>query len=105
MLQQAGKPFANKELRTDDVRLWLGVHDLSRIEWTAGVVLPARGERRYEMDLSIEVPATLFPSHNVWEHLQIFTRLRSPAEDGPLEIDSDDVDELRRDTLGVAHRL
>jgi hypothetical protein len=103
MLRKAAKPL---ELPPgEDVRLWLGVHDSSRIEWTAVVRLPASDERRYEIEFAVDVPATLFPSHNVWEHLQIFTRLRSPAEDGPLEIECDDVEELRRDTLGVAHRL
>jgi hypothetical protein len=37
--------------------------------------------------------------------LQIFTRLQSPAEEGPLEIEREDLEELRRDTLGVTHRL
>src|SRR6267142_4928216 len=89
----------------EDVRLWLGVHDLSRIEWTAGVQLPPSGERRYDVQLEIEIPQTIFVSHSVWEHLQIFTRLQSPAEEGPLEIEREDLEELRRDTLGVAHRL
>jgi hypothetical protein len=103
MLHKAVKP--SDAPPGEDVRLRLEVHDLSRIEWTAVVRLPPRDERRYEVEFAVDVPATLFPSHNVWEHLQIFTRLRSPAEDGPLEIDSEDVEELRRDTLGVAHRL
>jgi hypothetical protein len=89
----------------EDVRLWLGVHDLSRIEWTAAVQLPAAGERKYDVQLEMEIPATIFASHSVWEHLQIFTRLQSPAEEGPLQIERDDLEELRRDTLGVAHRL
>jgi hypothetical protein len=103
MLRQAAKP--SEPTRTDDVRLWLGVHDLSRVEWTAVVPLPERDQRRYEIEFAVDIPATLFASHNVWEHLQIFTRLRSPAEEGPLAVESDDVEELRRDTLGVAHRL
>ncbi len=89
----------------EEVRLWLGVHDSSRIEWTAAIALPEKDERHYQIEFDVDIPATLFPSHNVWEHLQIFTRLRSPSEDGPLEIERDDAEELRRDTLGVAHRL
>src|SRR5438309_2834641 len=103
MLRKAAKPEPPRH--AEDVRLWLGVHDLSRIEWTAAVQIPTTTERRYDVQLSVEVPSTMFPSHSVWEHLQIFTRLQSPAEEGPLEIERDDLEELRRDTLGVAHRL
>jgi len=104
MLRKAVKPEPPR--RTEDVRLWLGVHDLSRIEWTAAVQIPGKGgDRKYDVQLAVEIPATLFPSHSVWEHLQIFTRLQSPAEEGPLEVDREDIEELRRDTLGVTHRL
>src|SRR3954453_11448744 len=103
MLRKAAKPEPPK--RAEDVRLWLRVHDLSRIEWTAAVQIPTQGERGYDVELAVEIPATMFPSHSVWEHLQIFTRLQSPAEEGPLEIEREDLEELRRDTLGVTHRL
>ena len=103
MLRKAAKPELPK--RAEDVRLWLGVHDLSRIEWTAAVQIPTASERKYDVQLAVEIPSTMFPSHSVWEHLQIFTRLQSPAEEGPLEIDREDLEELRRDTLGVTHRL
>ena len=104
MLRKAVKPEPPR--RTEDVRLWLGVHDLSRIEWTAAVQISGKGgDRKYDVQLAVEIPATLFPSHSVWEHLQIFTRLQSPAEEGPLEVDREDIEELRRDTLGVTHRL
>lgn len=111
MLRRAAKPENARKTAGSvtpnplDVRLWLGVHDLSRIEWTAAVQLPTEGTRRYDVELAVEIPATIFPTHSVWEHLQIFTRLQSPTEEGPLEIDRADADELRRDTLGVAHRL
>ena len=106
MLRKAVKPEPPRG--AEDVRLWLGVHDLSRIEWTAAVQIPATGERRYDVQLAVEIPATLFASHSVWEHLQIFTRLQSPAEEGPLEPfdpDREDLEELKRDALGVTHRL
>ena len=103
MLRKAAKPELPRS--AEDVRLWFGVHDLSRIEWTAAVQIPGAGGRRYDVQLAVEIPATMFPSHSVWEHLQIFTRLQSPAEEGPLEIERDDLEELRRDTLGVTHRL
>ena len=103
MLRKAAKPDPPR--RAEDVRLWLGVHDLSRIEWTTAVQMPGQAERRYDVQLAVEIPATIFPSHSVWEHLQIFTRLQSPAEEGPLEIEREDLEELRRDTLGVTHRI
>src|SRR2546423_14985534 len=103
MLRKAANPEPPRH--AEDVRLWLGVHDLSRIEWTAAVQIPTAGERRYDVQLAVEVPATMFPRHSVWEHLQIFTRLQSPAEEGPLEIEREDPEELRRDTLGGTHRL
>jgi hypothetical protein len=89
----------------DPIRLWLGVHDLSRLEWTAGVPLPATGERRYQVEFSVDIPANTFSPHETWEHLQIFTRLQSPAEEGPVEIERGDIEELRRGALGIAHRL
>ena len=85
MLRKAAKPEPPK--RAEDVRLWLGVHDLSRIEWTAAVQIPGSAERKYDVQLAVDIPSTMFPSHSVWEHLQIFTRLQSPAEEGPLRID------------------
>src|SRR3954462_14769306 len=103
MLRMAARPQQPRS--PDDVRLWLGVHDLSRIEWTAAVQLPSAGERKYDGQLAMEISATICASHSVWEHLQIFTRLQSPAAEGPLQIERDDLEELRRDTLGVAHRL
>ena len=103
MLRRAATPELPR--RAEDVRLWLGVHDLSRIEWTAAVQIPSGNDRRYDVQLAVEIPQQIFPSHSVWEHLQIFTRLQSPAEEGPLEIEREDLEELRRDTLGVAHRL
>src|SRR5438132_1300168 len=98
----AGEP---KRSRTEDVRLWLGVHDSTRIEWTAAVPLPEAGDDKYELEFSIEVPANIYSAHNVWYHKQSFTRLQSPTEEGELRIDRAHLDELRRDTLGVAHRL
>src|SRR5262252_5800937 len=94
-----------KRSRTEEMRLWLGVHDSSRIEWTATVPLPEAGNDKYELEFSIDVPSNIYSSHNVWDHKQSFTRLQSPTEEGQLQIDRADLDELRRDTLGVAHRL
>jgi hypothetical protein len=99
------KAIAASASPADDIRLWLGVHDLSRVEWTAGVPLPAQGQRRYHVEFSVEIPANTFSPHETWEHLQIFTRLQSPSEEGPVQLERDDLDELRRGALGVAHRL
>src|SRR3954464_2432662 len=93
---------------SDDIELRLGVHDSSRIEWVASVALPApkHPERKYTVQFTLEIPTHLYSAHDVWDHKQNFTRLQSPSEEeGPLRVDRADVDELRRDTLGVAHRL
>jgi hypothetical protein len=103
MLRKAAKP--SDAPKTSDVRLWMGVHDLSRVEWTATVPLPVAGERRYDVEFSVEIPANTFQAHSVWEHLQIFTRLQSPSEEGAIELERGDLEELRRDALGIAHRL
>src|SRR5438132_7434331 len=87
------------------IGLRLGVHDSTRVEWNASIDLPSEGTRRYEIEFSIEVPANIYSAHNVWDHKQSFTRLQSPTEEGELRIDRAHLDELRRDTLGVAHRL
>ena len=90
---------------TDEIELRLGVHDSSRVEWAAIVGLPPEGEREYEVEFKIRIPAHLYSPHNVWDQKQTFTRLQSPTEEGELRIERVDLDELRRDTLGVAHRL
>jgi len=90
---------------SDEIGLRLGVHDSSRVEWAASVDLPSTGERRYEVEFTIRIPAHLYSPHNVWDQKQTFTRLQSPTEEGQLHIERADLDELRRDTLGVAHRL
>jgi hypothetical protein len=90
---------------TDEIELRLGVHDSSRVEWAASVALPQSGERRYEVEFVIRIPAHLYSPHNVWDQKQTFTRLQSPTEEGQLRVERIDLDELRRDTLGVAHRL
>jgi hypothetical protein len=93
---------------SDDIELRLSVHDSSRIEWVASVALPAprQPERKYTVQFTLEIPTHLYSTHDVWDHKQNFTRLQSPSEEeGPLRVDRADVDELRRDTLGAAHRL
>jgi hypothetical protein len=88
-----------------EIELRLGVHDSSRVEWAASVPMPETGEREYQIEFTLEIPAHLYSPHNVWDHKQTFTRLQSPSEAGELHVDRVDLDELRRDTLGVAHRL
>jgi hypothetical protein len=85
--------------------LRLGVHDLSRIEWTAVLGLPEKGDRRYLVEFTVEIPANLYSPINMWDYVQQLTRLQSPEESGALRIERGDADELRRDVLGVAHRL
>jgi hypothetical protein len=98
-------PEARRPTVPEEIGLRLAVHDLSRIEWTASVGLPTVAPRKYEVEFTFEVPANIYSVHNVWDHKQSFTRLQSPSEEGELRIDRVDIDELRRDTLGVAHRL
>lgn len=83
----------------------MGVHDLSRIEWVAHVGLPQSGMRKYQVEFSLEIPLNLYSLHNVWDHKQSYTRLQSPTEEGDLRVELSDLDALRRDTLGMAHRL
>src|SRR5262249_12917368 len=103
MLRRAAR--VEPQEHVEDVRLWLGVHDLSRIEWTAAGQLPPAASRRYDVGFAREIPAALFPTHRGGGHPQILPRLQSPAEEGPLAIERHDLEELRRDALGVAHRL
>ncbi len=112
MVKLLGQPPAPPSVKapppvSEEIELRLGVHDLSRVEWLASVALPPapKDERKYEIEFTIEMPAHLYTVHNVWDHKQTFTRLQSPSEEGELRIDRIDIDELRRDTLGVAHRL
>jgi hypothetical protein len=90
---------------SDAIELRLGVHDSSRVEWAASVGLPESGERHYEVQFTLRIPAHLYSPHNVWDQKQTFTRLQSPSEEGQIHVERVDLDELRRDTLGVAHRL
>ncbi len=93
-------PFSDEE-----ATLRLGVHDLSRIEWTAVLALPDKGQRRHTVEFTVDIPANLYSPMNMWDYVQQLTRLRSPHEAGELRIERGDLDELRRDVLGVAHRL
>jgi hypothetical protein len=79
--------------------------DGARLEWVVLADIPESGESRYEVEFALEVPATLAGPEDVWARTQIFTRLRSPSEEGAPELAVQDVDGLRRDALGIAHRL
>jgi hypothetical protein len=94
-----------EEAPSSETTLRLGVHDLSRIEWTARLPLPERGVSHYEINFDVDIPANLYSPINMWDYVQQFTRLQSPDDSGALQIERGDLDELRRDVLGVAHRL
>lgn len=84
----------------------LGVHDGSRIEWTAEFDLPEEGSADIELEFIAEVPVHLWAEHDHWEHLQLFARLASPDEEaGATVFPPTSVDELRRATLGAVHRF
>ena len=85
----------------EEAVLRLGVHDLSRIEWTAMLGLPEKGDRKYLVEFTVEIPANLYTPINMWDYVQQFTRLQSPEESGALRIERGDPDELRRDVLVV----
>jgi hypothetical protein len=89
----------------EESTLRLGVHDLSRLEWTAVLALPVEADRKYRLEFTVEIPSNLYSPMNMWDYVQQFTRLRSPEEAGALQIDRGHPDELRRDVLGVTHRL
>lgn len=84
---------------TGDVRV--GVHDVSRLEWSVSLAVPARGRAVYSIDFEIEIPSHLFPQHAPWERLQQFARLdqRDPPPDAGT------MDGLRRQVVGLAARL
>ncbi len=92
----------------DEPKIWLAVHDASRLEWTAELPLPDNGgETQIELDLSLEIPANVWSPHEGWDRLQLFARLASPLEEAapPMPARSASVDELRRATLVAVQRL
>ena len=86
------------------VDLRIEVHDASRIEWTVTVPLPREQDRRYAIDLKLEIPANVFARHTAWDQLQSWARL-----DGPVGVaqasDGVTIDALRRATMAFAHQL
>jgi hypothetical protein len=102
---QASPPEPAGFPQEEEATLRLGIHDLSRIEWTAVLGLPPDGVRRYHLEFTVEIPTNLYSPTNMWDYVQQFTRLQSPEESGALQIDRKHPDELRRDVLGVTHRL
>jgi hypothetical protein len=85
---------------TADVRL--DIHDTSRLEWAVSVALPERGQRRYAIELDLEVPAHVLAAHSPWDHLQELARLDGPDVSTPTIASIDDV---RRFAVAVAGRL
>jgi hypothetical protein len=82
----------------------VGVHDPARVEWVASVPLPQTGDRKYDIDFVIELPATIYAPHDQWERLQSLSRLQSPS-DAANSGDRSDVDDIRRDILAAASKL
>lgn len=87
-----------------DAEVRVGIHDASRLEWSASVPLPDGAPLRYELEAILEIPSNAFAKHAPWDQLQAFTRLDGPAE--PVRAgDAVTIDALRRSALGVATRL
>lgn len=61
-----------------EVGIDVGVHDSSRIEWSA--VIPADSVRRYRLVFELDVPASLSPAHLPWAQLQSLARFERPHE-------------------------
>ena len=87
-----------------DAEVRVGIHDASRLEWSASVPLPDGEPLRYELEAVLEIPSNAFAKHAPWDQLQAFTRLDGPAE--PVRAgDAVTIDALRRTALGIATRL
>lgn len=92
------------EARPLDAEVRVGIHDASRLEWSASVPLPENAPLKYELEAVLEIPSNAFAKHAPWDQLQAFTRLDGPAE--PVRAgDALTIDALRRSALGVATRL
>jgi hypothetical protein len=87
-----------------DAEVRVGIHDASRLEWSASVPLPEGESLRYELEAVIDIPSNAFAKHAPWDQLQSFTRLDGPAE--PIRYgDAITIDALRRSAVGLAARL
>jgi len=87
----------------EETAIRLRIHDTSRIEWIVAVPLPRDGRLPYEIDVELEVPASLTGRDAPWDQLQSFTRL-----DGPAEIASSadvTIDALRRGAVTLTRML
>ncbi|HWV38206.1 MAG TPA: hypothetical protein VN033_06975 [Vulgatibacter sp.] len=75
------------------------------MEWVAELPLSSGKPEEFSLDLSAEIPAHVWTSHDHWERLQLLARLSSPAE-GPTGIARQlaGVDEVRRAALAAARR-
>ncbi len=76
-----------------------GVHDSSRIEWSATV--PADEVRRYRLTFELDVPASLAASEVPWAQLQSLARFERPHG----HRDDDPVARLREQALITTSRL
>lgn len=79
----------------------VGIHDASRLEWSASVPLPESRSVRYELEAVLQIPSNAFAKHAPWDQLQSFTRLDGPAE--PVRSgDPVTIDALRRRAVAIA---
>lgn len=65
--------------------------------------LPEKGERKFDLGVSLEIPAHVFSDHDPWSRLQVLARLGSPDEEVNPEL-LENTDAIRRAALAAAHR-
>ncbi len=87
-----------------DAEVRVGIHDASRLEWSASIPLPEGEPLKYELEAVLDIPSNAFAKQAPWDQLQTFTRLDGPAE--PVRTgNAVSIDALRRSAVGVAARL
>jgi hypothetical protein len=100
--QAEGRPESVEELLDvgGELAIDVGVHDSSRLEWTA--VIPADGVRRYRLVFELDVPTNLAPAHLPWAQLQSLARFERPHD--PCD-HADPIARLREEALITTSRL
>jgi hypothetical protein len=71
---------AKAQKRASPFGLQVRVHDAAHLEWEVTAPLPPPGtSKRYEVDLTVEVPESVWSSHDPWRRFWARSRLQAPA--------------------------